>query len=580
MALDLQALIAAPQAVPLGFSPDGTRLLVRSDRSGSMQLYALASDGGELSQLTDLDEPAVGLFMPDGRVLVVTDAGGNERTQFYVLGDDGTLAPLVLDPSAMHTTPVFDESGALLVYATNRRNGTDFDVVARTLATGDEQVYELGGYLGVAGVSPDGSVIVVERLGATSGDSDLWLIDRIAGELEHISPHDPPAQYGDVVWDGSRSFLVRSDAGREHFAIDRYDLAERTWSTVVEDGWDLNVAGGPQAVVVANVDGYSQLRILGGAEIPLPEPGVVESVVCSKDGRRIAFAFSSAVSPHAVYVWDGELTRLTDLPAVDAEVLRRPTLHRFPSFDGEEVPVFLFTPESGGPFPVVVTVHGGPESQWRPWYSPAFAALTQYLVSRGYAVAAPNVRGSTGYGKRYEHLDDVRLRPDSVADLASLHGWLAGRPEIDSSRAVLYGGSYGGYMVLAGLAFQPELWAAGVERVGVANFVTFLERTSAYRRAAREVEYGSLAEDREFLEEISPGNHVEKIRAPLLIQHGRNDPRVPVNESETIHRQLTEQGVRCELLIHEDEGHAIGKLANRIDYFTRVVDFLDEVLGS
>jgi dipeptidyl aminopeptidase/acylaminoacyl peptidase len=194
-------------------------------------------------------------------------------------------------------------------------------------------------------------------------------------------------------------------------------------------------------------------------------------------------------------------------------------------------------------------------------------------------VAAPNVRGSTGYGKRYEHLDDVRLRLDSVHDLAALHGWLASRPEIDASRAVLYGRSYGGYMVLAGLAFQPELWAAGIEAVGISSFVTFLENTSAYRRAAREREYGSLEHDRDFLIEASPITHVEAMRAPLFIQHGANDPRVPLSESEEIARVLRAQGIRCDLVVYQDEGHTIEKLSNRIDAFTRMVSFLDEVLG-
>jgi dipeptidyl aminopeptidase/acylaminoacyl peptidase len=225
-------------------------------------------------------------------------------------------------------------------------------------------------------------------------------------------------------------------------------------------------------------------------------------------------------------------------------------------------------------------VHGGPEAQWRPWFHSSFAPLTQHLVSRGYAVAAPNVRGSTGYGKRFEHLDDVRLRLDSVRDLAALHEWLAGQPEIDGARAVLYGRSYGGYMVLAGLAFQPELWAAGIEMVGISSLVTFLENTSDYRRAAREREYGSLADDRDFLVEASPMTHIDAIRAPLFIQHGANDPRVPVGESEHIARVLTEKCIRCELVVYDDEGHMIEKLPNRIDCFTRVAAFLDEVLGS
>ena len=242
------------------------------------------------------------------------------------------------------------------------------------------------------------------------------------------------------------------------------------------------------------------------------------------------------------------------------------------------VPLILTIPAGKGPFPVVVSVHGGPEAQYLPEWHVNYAPLTQYLVSRGYAVAAPNVRGSSGYGKRFEHLDDVRLRLDSVRDLASLHAWLAARPEIDASRAVLYGRSYGGFMVLAGLAFQPELWAAGIESVGISNFVTFLENTSAYRRAVREREYGSLEHDRDFLVEASPTTHVDSIRAPLFIQHGANDPRVPLSESEEIARVLGEKGIRCELVVYPDEGHSIAKLSNRIDSFTRAVAFLDEVL--
>ncbi|HZP74158.1 MAG TPA: S9 family peptidase [Gaiellaceae bacterium] len=586
MPLDLRELLSAPLAVPLSFSADGSTLLLRSDASGSMQLYTASVEGGELRQLTDLAEPATGLFLPDGRVLVETDTGGNERTQLYLLGDDGELEPLVVDERFMHATPVVDPRGEVLAYATNRRNGVDFDIAVRNLATGEEHLFELGGYSFVAGISPDARFVVALRLGALSGDSDLYLLDRSTGELEHVTPHEPPAEYDAVVWSAdSTSFLTTGDEGREHAAIERYDLATRAWTPVAEDSWDLTVAGdaaGRTVVELANVDGYSRLRCLGGAEIALPEPGVVEFVVCSPDGRRVAFAFSSAVDPDAVYVYDLEqrsLAKLTHFPNVAPQQLRRPTLHRFSSFDGEEIPVFLFTPDGEGPFPVVVTVHGGPESQWRPKWLPSFAPLTQYLLSRGYAVAAPNVRGSRGYGKRFVHLDDVRLRGDSVADLASLHTWLDGRPEIDASRAALYGRSYGGFMVLAGLAFQPELWAAGIEAVGLANLVTFLERTSAYRRAAREREYGSLEHDREFLLEISPGNHVERIRAPLLVQHGRNDPRVPVFESETIHRQLTERGIRCELVIYEDEGHMVTKRPNRIDFFTRAADFLDEVLG-
>jgi dipeptidyl aminopeptidase/acylaminoacyl peptidase len=273
----------------------------------------------------------------------------------------------------------------------------------------------------------------------------------------------------------------------------------------------------------------------------------------------------------------GESERLTESPsAVDPRELVEPDLHRFDSFDDESVPVFLYRPSGPGPFPVVIMIHGGPEAQLRPIFSP----LAQYFVTNGYAVAAPNVRGSTGYGKRYEHLDDVRLRLDSVRDLASLHDWLGSVEWVDESRAVLYGGSYGGYMVLAGLAFHPDRWAAGIEIVGISSLVSFLENTAAWRRAVREREYGSLEHDRDFLLEVSPLTHVDEIRAPLFIIHGANDPRVPVGEARQIHHSLTERGVPCELNVYDDEGHGLKRLSNRLDAYPRAAAFLERVLAA
>jgi dipeptidyl aminopeptidase/acylaminoacyl peptidase len=570
------------QAVPLSFSPDGTRLLVGSNLESTQQLYALPARGGALERLTHFAEPVSGAFLPDGRVLIEGDVGGNERTQLHVLGDE--VAPLVVDTEYIHRTP--HAAGNVLAYSTNRRNGVDFDIVARDLATGAERVFELGGDCAVEGVSPDGRRIVAERSGERSGDNDLHLCDAETGDVRHLTPHGEAAEFYSPAWLGETLVFSTNDR-RDTFAI------SRDGEFVVESSWDLDCRAddaGRSLLVLANEDGYSRLTLHDPAtfaareEVPLPGRGVVEHPVFSPDGALLAFSFSSPVEPHDVYLYDldrRELTRLTTSPrAVDPATLVEPSLHRYPSFDAESVPVFLFEPDGDGPFPVVVTVHGGPESQWRPWFAPSFAPLTQYLVSRGYAVAAPNVRGSTGYGKRYEHLDDVGLRLDSVRDLASLHEWLSARPTIDASRAVVYGRSYGGYMVLAALAFQPELWAAGIESVGISNLVSFLENTSPYRRAVREREYGSLEHDRELLVAASPMTHIDAIRAPLFIQHGRNDPRVPVSESEHIHALLEENGVQCELLIFEDEGHAIQKLSNRIETFTRAVAFLDRVLDG
>jgi dipeptidyl aminopeptidase/acylaminoacyl peptidase len=571
---DLRALLEMRQAVPLSFSPDGARLLVASNVPGTHQLYELPVGGGELRQLTNVAEPVIGQYLPDGRVLVEMDEGGNERTQLYVLRDDGAFESLVVDARFIHHSP--HAAGRTLAYATNRGNGVDFEVVARDLETGAERTFDLRGHLSVEAVSPEGRLIIAERTGARSGDNDLFVCDADTGEVTHLTPHDDAAEFYAPFWHEGR-FAFASNENRDTFALvsDGHVLYESRWD--LEGTAD---EAGRRLLVVENADGYSRL-MLDGEEVPLPGCGVAEHPVFSPDGSLLAFAFSSPLEPHDVYVYDGSsVERLTTSPRdVDRSELVEPELHRFDSFDGESVPVFLFEPEGEGPFPVVVTVHGGPESQWRPWFSPSFAPLTQYLVSRGYAVAAPNVRGSTGYGKRYEHLDDIELRLDSVRDLAALHDWLASREEIDASRAVVYGRSYGGYMVLAALAFQPERWAAGLEAVGISSLVTFLENTSPYRRAAREREYGSLANDREFLLAASPMTQIDAIRAPLFIQHGRNDPRVPVSESEHIHGVLTSKGIECELLVFDDEGHTVEKLPNRVETFTRMTAFLDRVLA-
>ena len=257
------------------------------------------------------------------------------------------------------------------------------------------------------------------------------------------------------------------------------------------------------------------------------------------------------------------------------DALVAPTVERFSSFDGEPIPFIVYRPASETRAPVLLEIHGGPEAQRRPMWIP----LVQYLVAQGLAVVQPNVRGSTGYGKRFEHLDDGRLRLDTVRDVAALHDALLADGRFDAERTVLYGGSYGGYMVLACLAFEPERWAGGVAVVPISSFVTFLRNTSEYRRAFREREYGSLERDLEFLVDASPITHVDRIRAPLFLIHGANDPRVPLGEAEQIHRALAERGVRSELLVYDDEGHGLQKLPNRLDAYPRVVAFIDEILG-
>jgi len=217
-------------------------------------------------------------------------------------------------------------------------------------------------------------------------------------------------------------------------------------------------------------------------------------------------------------------------------------------------------------------VHGGPEGQSRP----DFSFLTQYFLHHGFAVLVPNVRGSTGYGKAYSHLDDVEKRMDSVADLAHAVDWLRAQPDVDAHRIIVYGGSYGGFMVLSAMTEYPDLWVAGVDIVGVSNFVTFLENTSDYRRAHREAEYGSLARDRDFLARISPATHLDRLAAPLIVLHGANDPRVPLSEAEQVVAALQARNIPVEFLVFPDEGHGIVKRQNKLVAYPAIVAFLEK----
>jgi dipeptidyl aminopeptidase/acylaminoacyl peptidase len=592
--LRLADYLQARVAVPLGFSPGGATLLVQSNLKETMQLYSVSVAGGELQQLTDRPEPVAGEFLPDGRVLVSMDAGGNERLQLHLLdtGRPDELEPLVVDPDFIHRRGGATRDGRLLAYGCNRRNGVDFDVWVRDLETGDERMlFAPGGWCEPCGFSPDGRWLAVERPTERSGDNDLHLVDLDTGDDVLVARRgDDEAYFGPPAWlPESDAFLFATSSGRDTNGIARYDLASRTWEYVVESDWDLECAvdeAGRNLVVAVNAEGFSRVELCDPrtferrSEVELPGRGVVGGIVLSRDGRRLAYHFSSALVAGDVWVHDldsGERSRLTTSPSpVDPATLVEPELLRFPSFDGESIPALVYAPRgAAGPVPVVFTIHGGPESQSRP----AWAGIAQYLVASGYAVAFPNVRGSTGYGKRFEHLDDVHRRLDSVRDLVALQDRLDEDGRFDTSRTVLYGGSYGGYMVLAGLAFHPERWAAGIDVVGISSLVTFLENTAPYRRYFREREYGSLERDREFLTAASPLTHVDRIVAPLFVIHGANDPRVPLGEAEQLHAALKEKGIPTELLVYWDEGHGLQKLPNRIEAYTRAVEFLERVLA-
>jgi dipeptidyl aminopeptidase/acylaminoacyl peptidase len=629
MALDLNRLLEFRLFQAFDVDESG-RVLAGSDDTGSTQLVEIAGDG-TATLLTALRGACFGRYVPGQRAVIVShDEDGNERYQLSLLrlprdnaATEADLEPLVRDPRYIHT--LTDIAPGRICYLTNRRNGVAFDPVIRDLANGTERTINLGDHrFEEAVISPDGRWLAVTVASpVTAAAAHVALVDLSGppdGEQSMmVTAPDAPAMNRALAWTpGSDALIFSSSNDREFVAVARYDLAkmELTW-LVTDDTADL--AGwlspdGAALLVERNDDGASKLALHEPAaghkirDLPLPAVGTISSPRLpspkwAPDSRRVAVSISSPELPGDALLLDAGLldAGLLDAGLLDASTGRNqvrrlthsasafgadapvlPEQHRVPTADGEMVPCRVYRrPGQGGPDhadlagSAVLVIHGGPELQARQ----NFDVVVQALAVAGHTVLVPNVRGSTGYGKRWYTADDKHRRLDAVADLAALHAYL---PKLgaDQSRAALWGGSYGGYMVLAGLAFQPGLWAAGVDIVGIASLVTFLENTSAYRRAYREREYGTLNDDREFLREASPLTHIDDITAPLFIIHGANDPRVPLSEAGQIHAAMTVRGRECELLVYDDEGHGLTKRANRADAMSRAFAFLARHLGG
>jgi dipeptidyl aminopeptidase/acylaminoacyl peptidase len=566
------------------------------DTTGVSQVWTLDDPLGWPEQRTFADESVSFVAASPERPELVfgMDEGGNERVQLFRLGDDGIVHGLTATPEAKHRWGGWSHDGDRFAFASNRLDESVFDVyVQDRTASGDDAdlLFEGDGWLSVGGFDPDDERLLLARA-HSNFDQDLYVLDIESGERRHLTPHADAVRYRSAQWgpDGEAVYLV-TDRDTDTLRLARLDLNGDL--TTVVDGGEYNVdgvaldEGTGHLVYSRNVEGYTELtagRLVGPTEIEdvpgpdLPE-GVAGGVSFSPDGGRYALSASGRTANTNVYVVDFETGATERWTHASTAGIPEETFHpaesiRYESFDGRAIPAFFSLPHEvpEGGAPVVVDIHGGPESQRRP----SFSGLTQYFLSRGYAVFEPNVRGSTGYGKAYTHLDDVEKRMDAVADIEAAADWLDAHPDVDGDRLVAMGGSYGGFVVLAALTTYPDRFAAGVDVVGIANFVTFLENTGSWRRKLRAAEYGSLEDDRELLESISPITDVEAIAAPLFVIHGANDPRVPLGEAEQLVERARQQGVPVEKLVFDDEGHGISRRENRIEAYTRVVEFLDE----
>ncbi len=590
-------------------SPDGASVAFLSDAPGLPQAFvvpvgttpAIESAWKILAPATERTQFVD--YSPDGRfVFFGRDKGGDENGQLYRVAPGGDpVVALTYNPKIRFNYGAVARDGHLVAYASNERDPAFFDVYVRPPDLGEpKRVYEGNGSYSASVFSPDGKKLVVQHE-ISSFNQDLILVDLESLQRTPLTPHmaEDEVRFSEPRFtpDGHAMFVL-TDAGRDFVNVAVIEVGggppqpkPRFVLDDTHDATDIAISSDGKALAVAvNIDGWSELRLYDPtmpydlrplAKVLLPH-GVVGKMEFTKDGRALFVAFSRASLPNEVWRVDvatGKSQRVTasDHAGIDDAQLVEPTVERFKSFDGLEIPVFVFKPRDAKPGekrPAIVYVHGGPEAQFEPNFNP----LVQYLVARGYVVAAPNVRGSTGYGKAYAHLDDVEKREDSVKDLAALHAWLGARPDVAGDRIAVTGGSYGGYMTLAAITLQPELWAAACEVVGIANFRTFLEQTKSYRRALREKEYGSLSRHGELLDRMSPIHKVDKIRAPLLVVHGANDPRVPVGEAEQIVDALKKRGQKVDYLRFENEGHGVFRAENRVTYYERLVQFFDSVM--
>lgn len=534
-----------------------------------------------------------------GSILFCMDKGGNEHEQIYLLEKDAKEPrDLTGLPSTRHFLGGMGPDGRTVSYACNSRTPETFDIWVCDAVTGEKKMIlqnsDHYNWPAHDALSSDGRYMLYNKLMGTS-DNALWMVDLTNGQAVRVPADERVSAETNPAWkpDCTGFFLV-TDRDAEFAYVAYYDIASATMEKCFAFDWEVESLGvsadNRYLAMTVNEDGYYALKIYdlvekAWANPPQPPKGVISAygeVVWSPTGHRLLFTVNSGKRPESIWMLDMDCDSVQAVTSVEmhgltADDLVEPELHHFRSFDGLEVPFWLYVPKGkkAENLPVVVEIHGGPEGQELPTFTP----FLQYLVSEGIAVAAPNVRGSTGYGKTYTHLDDVEKRLDSVKDIDSLVKHLVAEGIADADRMAVTGMSYGGFMTLSCATRLPDLWCCAIDTVGMYNLETFLENTAEYRRAHRETEYGSLAHHRQILRDVSPISKIDDIQAPLMVIQGRNDPRVPAEEAEQVVATLREKGHTVEYLCYEDEGHGITKLKNQIDCYPKMAAFLKKYMN-
>jgi dipeptidyl aminopeptidase/acylaminoacyl peptidase len=583
-------------------SPDGLRLAFRTNTTGQRQLWIAEAPCGAPWQLTFGEESVTfHEWSPAGEWIAYgTDRGGNEREGFYLIAPDGLHEIELLPPGqTFRKWGAWSHDGRWIAFSSTERNEIDYDIyVMRVNADGSHEaprcVHEGKGALYVASWRPDGRALVLTHARGET-DSDVYLLDLSSGRLETIFKPKETASYSGFAWrPDSKGFYVVTNQDRDLAGLAYYDVAEKRLSWIerpTEEVEDVALsADGRYLAWTVNYNGYSRfyVRNLKRKEMVTPKPALPHGVYSVAFARKASVLQVHVAGPRiAGDVWTldagtAESRRATtsSTGGLDPTRFIIPEAVSFKSWDGETIYGLLYLPraqaESGKP-PVLLGMHGGPTEQARPLYDPVF----QWLLTRGIAVFDLNYRGSTGYGKRFERLDNGRLRPNAVRDMAAALDWLATSRKVDTSRAAVMGESYGGYMTFAALTQLPDRFKAGIGFVGVSNWVTALRGAAPELQATDRMEYGDIddPEDHKFFVELSPITHIKNVKAPLMVLHGANDPRDPVSESDQLVAAIRDRGGDVEYLRFPDEGHGIVKLSNRIIAYRRIAGFLEKALG-
>jgi dipeptidyl aminopeptidase/acylaminoacyl peptidase len=589
------------------FMSDGS-ILITTRFGDADQVHHVARPGAARMQLTFDIDPSGGANAnpaPGSRsFLFARDRGGNENTQFYLQNLDTRQTKLMTDGRSRYGGALWSRDGQRIAFQSNARNSINQDVYIAEIDGSSPRliVASQGQTWTPLDWSADGQRLLLLDYSSVT-DASLYVAEISTGAFTRVplsgdaTKPSPQSGIGNARFsaDGQGVWFT-ADLGGEFRQIRYVDLASGSLRTLTSElSWDVDdfevSADGRWLAYVANVDGFSELFVADlGAGVTIRPTGLPAGIISNlrfdRQGKTLGMSIESSQSPRDAWTYDiekAEATRWTrsETGLIDPTRLVAAEVFRYPTWDRvgrvqRRIPALIHKPAKSGRHPVVIDIHGGPEGQSRPGYSP----FAQYLVNElGYAVIQPNVRGSTGYGRSFTMLDNGRLREDSVRDIGALLVWIAAQPDLDADRVVVMGGSYGGYMVLASLIAYGDRLKGGINVVGISNFVTFLTNTSGYRRDLRRVEYGDERDPsmRAFLRRISPLDRASMIRRPLLVVQGLNDPRVPASESEQLVAKIREQGGEVWYLAAKDEGHGFRKKANRDFYLKTAVTFLERL---